>query len=154
MDRNARIITVGNPYRGDDGVGPYVFAGLAQALPGADLVLCDGEVSSLLDAFGGCAEVLLVDAMDAASAGQPAGSVVRLDGEDAALAEAGLRTSTHAMSVAEAIGLARSLGALPKRLSVIAIVGESFAHGAGLSAAVARAADELIKELTEQYYDA
>lgn len=151
MARDVRIVAVGNTFRGDDGVGPYVFAGLAEALPRADLVLSDGEVSGLLDAFQGCSELLLIDAMDGAAAGLPAGSVVRFDGNDAALAEAGLCTSTHAMSVAEAIGLARSLGALPKQLTVIGIAGESFSHGVGLSDAVARAADELIKELIGQY---
>ena len=151
MRQGVRIVGVGNPYRGDDGVGPYVLAGLAHALPEANLIISDGEVSGLLTVFESCSELILVDAMDGSATGVPAGTLVHLDGNDEALAESGLRTSTHAMGVAQAIALARSLNSLPEMLTVTAIAGESFSPGEGLSAAVGLAADRLIQQLIEQY---
>jgi|TARA_R100000005_G_scaffold96736_1_gene87148 hydrogenase maturation protease len=147
-------VTVGNPYRGDDGVGPYIFAKLSEALPGADLVASDGEVSGLIAAFQGCDELLLVDAVDAEGAGLRPGSVVCLDADDPALADVGLRASTHAMGVSEAIALARSLGSLPDRFTVIAIAGARFNQEMGLSADVMTAADRLVVELTGWYGNA
>ncbi|MBM69779.1 MAG: hydrogenase maturation protease [Haliea sp.] len=151
MARGGRIVTVGNAYRGDDGVGPYVFTRLSETLPGVDLVASDGEVSGLIAAFEGCDELLLIDAVDAVGAGLCPGSVIWLDANDPALADVGLRASTHAMGVAEAIALARSLGSLPDRFTVIAIAGACFGQGQGLSADVTAAADRVVAELSGRY---
>ena len=56
-------------------------------------------------------------------------------------------SSTHALGLAEAVELARSLGRLPQRVVVYGIEGESFAFGKGLSAAVAAAADRVTEEV-------
>jgi hydrogenase maturation protease len=141
------ILAVGNSDRGDDGVGPYVLAGLARRVPGAALLSSDGEVSGLLEIFASGPELVLVDAADARSAGLSPGEVLRLDADDPALAGSGLRASTHALGVAEAIALGRSLGVLPRRLTVIAIAGSDFSIGTGLSAPVESAAIALIDEL-------
>jgi hydrogenase maturation protease len=146
----AKILAVGNPDRGDDGVGPYVLAGLAGRLPEEDLLCSDGEVSGLIAIFERCSELILIDAMDGPAAGLAPGDVLRLDANDPALAEAPLHASTHAMGVVEAIALARSLGVLPAQLTVIAIAGASFAVGRGISASVAHAAQALIEELATE----
>ena len=58
--------------------------------------------------------------------------------------------STHAISVADAIELARAMNKLPKRLIAIGIEGKSFEAGAGLSreveAALPGAIDAVLRE--------
>ena len=151
MDQRPSIIGVGNPFRGDDGVGPYVLAGLAQALPELQLLASDGDVGELLSAFERSDELVLIDAVDGAAAGLATGTLMRLRGDDPALASAGLRTSTHAMGVAEAISLAAVLGLLPRSLTILAIAGECFERSEGLSPAVACTADRLIGELIDEH---
>ena len=143
----ASILAIGNRDRGDDGVGPYVLAGLAGRLPQASLLASDGNVSDLLGILERCPELIVIDAADARSAGLAPGEVRRLDADDPELAAAALRTSTHAIGIAEAIALARSLGVLPRRLSIIAVAGDDFTIGAGLTVPVVAAADRLIEEL-------
>ena len=144
------ILGVGNADRGDDGVGPYVLAGLAGRLPEDKLLYCDGEVSTLIGIFQRCTDLILIDAVDGPAAGLAPGEVLRLDANDPALAKAPLHASTHALGVVEAIALARSLGVLPAKLTVIAIAGEAFGVGEGISAPVSRAADALIEELAAE----
>jgi hydrogenase maturation protease len=132
------VIGLGNEWRGDDGVGIEV----ARRLGGR---LFAGEPIGLVDAFEGEDEVVLVDAV---SSGAPPGTLF--------VFEAGARplpaplfgaSSTHALGLAEAVELARSLGRLPRRVVVYGIEGESFEFGKGLSAAVAAAADQVTEEV-------
>ncbi|MEX2469124.1 MAG: hydrogenase maturation protease [Pseudohongiellaceae bacterium] len=150
MGLDTRILGVGNSYRGDDGVGPWVIAALRQRLPRASLAVSDGEMSNLLAEFGGCQALLLIDALDAATAGVDAGTVVRLDGRDAKLEATGLRASTHAMGVAEAVSMAKALDCLPGDFSVIGIAGTCFENREGLSRPVRDAAAALVEELMRE----
>ncbi|WOJ93139.1 hydrogenase maturation protease [Congregibacter variabilis] len=149
----SELLAVGNPDRGDDGVGPYVVAGLAGRLPKSKLLYSDGEVSDLIAIFARCSQLVLIDALDGPAAGMAPGQKLCLDANDPALAQAPLHASTHALGVVEAISLARSLEVLPKKLTVIAIAGESFVLGEGLSEAVACAADALIEELAAAFIE-
>jgi len=144
---SVRIVGVGNRFRGDDGVGPWVIAALRERLPRASLGVSDGNMSRLLDEFGHCQNLLLIDALDAAAAGLAVGTVVRLDGRDPGLEAAGLHASTHAMGLAEAIARARVLDCVPGELTVIGIAGEHFDHGEALSAPGSEAATALVAEL-------
>jgi hydrogenase maturation protease len=137
------VIGVGNRYRSDDGAGLEVARRLAE-LPGADGLNVheeEGEPVALLDAWDGERVALLVDAV---SSGAPAGTIHRVDASTEAL-PASLRgsTSTHAVSVAEAIELGRALGRLPERVIVYGIEGAEFSAGSELSGAVAAVIDEL-----------
>jgi hydrogenase maturation protease len=154
MTMAPRILGVGNRHRGDDGVGPYVLAGLVGRIPAGQLLSADGEVSGLLDIFGRERDLILVDAADGPAAGLAPGTVRRMHAGDPDLGSCGLRASTHALGVAEAIALARSLDALPERLVVIAIAGSNFTPGAELSEPVVRAADALIDELAGDFVHA
>jgi hydrogenase maturation protease len=145
------LIGVGNPFRGDDGVGHWVVRALEKfALP-LRLRVSDGEISGLLDCFAGAERVILIDAVAAETAGLEVGELIELDGEDPALLESGLRASTHAMGIAEAIAMARALDRLPEQLSVIGIASSDFDHGQGLSQPVAAAAERLVQRLRTQF---
>jgi hydrogenase maturation protease len=85
---------------------------------------------------------VLVDAM---TSGAAPGTIARLDAGDEPLPDT-LRcsSSTHAVSLAEALDLARVLERLPSRLIVYAVEGQDFTTGAGLSAGVRGALPDLI----------
>jgi hydrogenase maturation protease len=71
------------------------------------------------------------------SSGAAPGTIARLDAGDEPLPET-LRcgASTHAVTLAEALELARALERLPSRVIVYAVEGRDFTAGTGLSAGV------------------
>jgi len=144
-----RIIGIGNPGRGDDGLGPAVIAALQAAAPaGAELVTARGDMLALLDAWSGVERAILVDAM---APGDTPGLLVRLDAAQAPVTQAlGAFASTHAFNLAETIELARALGRLPAQLVVYGVEGACFAPGAPLSPAVAQALPALLEQLLRE----
>jgi len=137
----AMVIGIGNPDRGDDGAGVAV-ARAVQGVLAADVRVRthDGEASGLLDCLTAAPEIYLVDAC---RSGEPAGTVRRWDLSAGALPAAMGGTSTHGLGVAEAVELARALGQLPARCVAYTIEGAVFDVGAGLSSAVADAAQRV-----------
>ena len=135
------VIGLGTSARGDDAVGLHVARKVAAAAPaGVVVIIAPGDPLALLDRWDAEDEVVLVDA--AASLGMP-GRVHRLDPVAAPLPPDLRMASTHAFGFAATVELARVLGRLPARLTIFAIEGATFAVGAALSPAVARAADAL-----------
>ena len=136
------LIGVGNPDRGDDGAGRAVARRLlGDERLGLNVRECTGEATDLMEAWAGYDDVVLVDACRGAG---PPGSVHRV-GPDEAAGVATLRhASTHSLGVAAAIGLARALGTLPRRLVIYAIEAGQAREGAGLSPEVERAVDEVV----------
>jgi len=146
------VIGVGNRSRGDDAVGIRV----VERLKGS--VTCyesNGDPSELIVLFGSDPEVVVVDAMVSGSRpgtittteitlGSPASDVVPLRS----------RSSTHGFGVFEALELARILGTMPARLTVIGIEGGDFAPGSELTPpierAVAQAADLILMLAAEE----
>ena len=141
------IIGLGNPLRGDDGVGAVVAADIrARNIAGVDAVAFDGDISSLLDRWQDAQTVIVVDA--SRSAGPP-GSIVRLEESAGALPAGPSAASTHGFGLGEALALARALDQLPPRLVVYAISGQSFEIGAVLSPAVAAAVPSVVNRVLE-----
>ncbi len=138
------VIGVGNAFRSDDGVGFRVIDHLTREYPSHDmawlrLTKSGGDVATLMEDFAACDHVILVDALNSSGQLQPGKAVrMHLDTEEAPL-EA-LRSSTHALGVAEAVELARVLGCMPEKLTLWGIVGRDFSVGEGLSPEVAAAA--------------
>ena len=113
------MIGVGNRWRSDDAAGLEVVARLRHALPEAvELLEREGEPTSLIDAWRGTDVVWVVDAV---SSGAPPGTLHRLDAAEHELPADIFRTSTHHFGLAEAVELARAVGALPPRLVVFGI---------------------------------
>jgi hydrogenase maturation protease len=132
------VIGFGNEWRGDDGVGLEI----ARRLHGTAL---DGEPIGLVEALNGFDEVVLVDAV---TSGAPPGTVFEFEaGSEPLPARLFGASSTHALGLAEAVELARSLDRLPRRVVVYGIEGAVFAFGKGLSAEVAAAADRVVEEV-------
>lgn len=144
------IIGLGRSGCGDDAAGGEVVRALHGRLP-ADLRLVEttGDGLALLDAWSGCEQAIVVDAMQS---GRTPGEVCRWHGR-ALPPEASLsRGSTHSMSFVETLRLAAALEQLPKRLEVIGIEGLKFQPGDAITPAVASAvlavADSLAKEFS------
>ena len=79
----------------------------------------------------GADEIVLVDAV---SSGAPPGTVHSFDASAEPLPAVLFgASSTHALGLAEAVELARSLGRLPGRVLVYGVEGGTFAYGKGLS---------------------
>lgn len=139
MTRDAKpvIVGIGNDWRRDDGAGLAVARALRdQSGARAHVLEQSGDLNALLDALEGVDYALIVDST---SSGAEPGSIRRLDPSVDDLADALPRTSSHALGLADALGLARSLDRLPERVVVYGIEGESFAVGSGLSPRVASA---------------
>lgn len=105
-----------------------------------------GDLTALLDIWDHAHEVWIVDAI---SSGRPAGTIVEIDllAPGAPALDASTLRSSHALGVAEVLALGRQLGRLPSRLIAFGIEGADFALGRPLGPAVARAADELAREI-------
>jgi hydrogenase maturation protease len=125
------VIGVGNPLRGDDGAGRTVARLLAErAVPGLVVRESSGEATSLMDAWTGFGDVVLVDACRGAG---PPGSVHVFRADEVDRVASLRHASSHSLGVAAAIGLARALGTIPGRLVVYAIEARDTAEGARLS---------------------
>ncbi|MBI1320973.1 MAG: hydrogenase maturation protease [Candidatus Hydrogenedens sp.] len=138
------IIGVGNRFRRDDGVGPWVVDRLRQQ--GIPALEHSGEGAGLLDLWSEAEAVMIIDA---ARSGAPPGTVHCLDAVANKLPNDLLRPSTHLFGVAEAIETARVLGRLPATLVLYAIEGSEFGFGEVLSPAVERAAGDVIAAISE-----
>jgi hydrogenase maturation protease len=133
-----KVIGIGNDWRRDDGAGLEV----ARRLGGIQL---DGEPIGLVAAFAGDDDVVVVDAV---SSGARPGTLHVFDASAARLpTELFGSSSTHALGLAEAIEIARSLGRLPTRVRVVGIEGALFDYGLGLTPEVEAAVEECTRSI-------
>jgi hydrogenase maturation protease len=128
-----QIIGIGNLDRGDDAAGLLA----ARRLGGLEHT---GDALSLIDAWGEAEDVLLIDAV---VTGAVPGTLHRWDARHLPPEAVGLRASTHAFSVVDAIRLAESTGRLPHKLVVLGIEAAQFEPGTAPSPPVLRAVNEL-----------
>jgi hydrogenase maturation protease len=139
------LIGIGSRSRRDDAAGLEVARRLREARPpGVEILEDEGEPSSLLDAWLGADDVVVVDGV---TSGSPPGTLHRYEATEEPLPAEMFRPSTHAMGIADAVKLGRELGLLPRRLAVYGLEGESFEEGEGLTESVELAVDQLVAEL-------
>jgi hydrogenase maturation protease len=137
------VIGVGNAYRRDDAAGLVIARRLREETGDAIMVHEErGAGADLIDVWQDAAVVILLDAV---SSGATPGTIVRFDARAQPLPAPFFRSSTHAVGVAEAIELARALGALPPRLIVYGVEGADFTAGEGLSLDVEKAVQAVVR---------
>ncbi|MBI4278465.1 MAG: hydrogenase maturation protease [Armatimonadetes bacterium] len=163
------IVGVGNALRGDDGAGlaaarrvreklaarqgaPAGGGGAPAGVPCLDLeritvLELSGGGMSLVEAWEGASLVVVLDAVQT---GALPGSIVRVDARAEPLGSLRSGRSSHGVGVAEAVEVARVLGRLPARLIVYGIEGKSFALGADVTPAVARAVEEVALRVLDE----
>jgi len=146
--RKVLIVGIGNPDRGDDGIGPLVVRQLAGRVPPSiRLIARTGDALALIEDWAGRDAAVLVDA---AAPGTTPGRVHRIDLLEEELPTDLSRASTHAFGVADTVGLARTLDLLPASVIVYAVEGVNFEPGAALSPEVAAAAEEVVSRIAAE----
>jgi hydrogenase maturation protease len=130
------VLCIGNPQRGDDAAGRAVAHALRALLVDVEIIEEEGEATRVLARLEGADAAFIVDAC---FSGAEPGEIRRFDASAGPLPRAAFGASTHGFGLAEALELARALGALPSRCVVYAIEGGTFDIGASMSPAVAAA---------------
>lgn len=137
------VIGVGNPDRGDDGVGIAVARRLRELSPAhISIRECRGTATELIHCWQDAHSVIVVDAV---ATDAPPGEVLRLDLLSQRVPQPASAASTHGFGLAQAVELSRALGRLPEALVLYGVVGLCFDLGAGLSPAVTRAVQEVVE---------
>jgi hydrogenase maturation protease len=140
-----RIIGLGNALRGDDAVGLLAARRLSSRV-GERTHVIEAEMAGMeiLDLMTDARVVILIDAVQS---GQGPGTIHRLDASAGPIGSRLVSHSTHAMSPADTIELARTLGVLPPIVILYGVeVGDTGA-GRSLSPEVARSLDEVVERV-------
>ncbi len=142
------VIGVGNSNRHDDAVGPEVVRRVRRTLARPErAVEFDGDGTGLLDLWDGEASVLVVDAV---RSGAPPGTIHRVEATPGYRFPPSPTSSTHGLSVAEAVQLGRSIGRFPGLLVVYGVEGVDFSPGIGLSPEVERSVDRVVESIADE----
>ena len=131
------VLGLGNLLLTDDGLGPAVMSELVRRFAAPEGVsLLDGGTLGLA-LLGELAEARAAILVDAVAAEAPAGTLVRIEGDDVAPAVAE-RLSPHQIGVADLLGAARLLGREPPTLVLLGAVAPVAGAGRRLHAAGGR----------------
>lgn len=125
-----RVVGVGQPAAGDDGVGRRVVGALsAVSLPPGVALLEVSEPSALVEWMAEQAPIVVVDAV----LGAPPGQVLELTPDELAQ-KPPLRISSHGLGVSEAIQLARTLHPVLAPVFIVAVtINPPARHQTGLT---------------------
>jgi hydrogenase maturation protease len=142
------VIGVGNPYRRDDAAGLEVARRVAAAaLPAVLVHEHDGEPTGLLDLWDGMDAAYLVDMV---VSGAPPGTVHWFDATVLDVPVERGHSSTHHLSLREAVGLARALDRMPGRLLLVGIEGRDVRAGTAMHAAVEAGVEHAVRRVRDQ----
>jgi hydrogenase maturation protease len=146
------VLALGNPLRGDDGIGPAVLNALSEqkGIP-PDVTLLDGGTAGLGTALllEGYRRVIMIDAADM---GRAPGEWARFT-PDEVVWQAGdpaLRGSLHSAGLGEALQLAGALGILPDEVIIFGIQPLDTGYTAGLSESLQAAIPALCAAVLEE----
>ena len=137
------VIGLGNPLRGDDGIGVRVVQSLAeQRLPDSVEVVDGGTQGlELVNVMEGWSRVILVDA---AHVGKMPGQFVRFGLDEVELLDGEEPLSVHAAGLRDALLLAKALGVLPDEVVVFGVQPATLEWRNGLSPEVEATLPSLI----------
>jgi len=149
VHRPILVLGLGNPLRGDDGVGVRVVEELQRQTLPADVEVLDAGTPGvgLIHLLEGRARAVIVDA---AEMGRPPGEVVRFRVSDVALIRSAERFSLHGRGVADALALAAALGIPLPEIVVYGVQPMQVGWGAGLSDEVAAALPGLVQAIQKE----
>jgi hydrogenase maturation protease len=137
------IIGLGNPDRGDDAAGILVACRLAEW--GIEAIQHRGGTLDLIEIWGTADQAVIVDAV---SSGAAPGTLHIWEARIAELRNNGLRSSTHAFDLADAIELARVLDRLPKKLMIYGIEAAQFVVGTPPSSQVLAGVERAVEHIS------
>ncbi len=139
-------LALGTTLRGDDGAGAAIARGLAELLPGLEVIEATELLPEHAEAVASADGVLFLDASVSGTPGE-----VRVEPVAPRAARAAV---LHALLPEEIVGLARALYGRAPPAALVTIAGKDFAFGEGLSAEVEAAlpaACERARALAEEF---
>lgn len=142
------VLGLGNLVHADDGAGIHAIHRLqTDARVPADVVLMDGGTLglALLSHISGFRRLLVIDAVDA---GEPPGTLLRLEGE--ALANMPGKASVHQMGFSDLMVAMQLLGDVPEEVLVLGVQPLSTEWSAELSEPVRKVMDRLLDAVAAQ----
>jgi hydrogenase maturation protease len=143
------IVGLGNPLRGDDGVGVRVVQLLAaKELPvGVETVDGGTQGLELVNLMEGWQRVILVDA---ANLGQAQGQFMRFSLDETRLLDTHEPVSIHAAGLRDALLLAQALGVLPAEVIIYGVQPANLDWDTELSPRVEAAVPEIANRILEE----
>jgi hydrogenase maturation protease len=143
------VLGLGNPLRGDDGIGPRVVEELARrGLPDGVTALDVGNAGlDLLNVLEGWERAVVVDA---AELGREPGQFMRFTPDEARLAQAADSFSLHDAGLSEALALADALDRPLPKIVIFGVQPADVGWREGLSSAVETALPPLINAVIEE----
>lgn len=137
------IVGLGNPLRGDDGIGMRVAALLAQGElpPGVEVIEGGTPGLGLVPVLEGRRRVVLVDAADV---GRGPGAFVRFTLDEARLVGDEKHISIHDAGLRDALLLAAALGELPDEVVIVGVQPANVDWHEGLSPEVEASLPEIV----------
>jgi hydrogenase maturation protease len=129
------VIGLGNPLRGDDGVGVRVVEALRARSLSPDVEVIDGGTQGLgiIPLMEGRERLILIDAANISTA---PGQFARFAPDDVRLPGNDRQLSVHSAGLREALQLAQALHVLPRDVIIFGVQPEQLDWDAGLSQAV------------------
>ena len=142
------VISLGNDFCGDDGIGPRVVERLAkQKLPIPIKFINAGEDAFILLEY--LVESNPVFLVDCARMGLAPGSIRRFDAQEASFATADQVVSLHGFSFAELFNLAKAVGT-PAPCTILGIEPKEMKIGTSLSGEVEKIIPLAVKMIVEE----
>jgi hydrogenase maturation protease len=143
------ILGLGNPLRGDDGIGPRVIEEVARRGLPEGVSSLDGGTGGL-DLLNVLEEWERVVIVDAADIGREPGQFVRFTPEQARFVETAEPHSLHHAGLGEVLALANVLGQNLPQMTIFGVQPARVGWGEGLSPAVEAALPALTDAVLEE----
>ncbi len=138
------VLALGNPLRGDDGIGAAVLSALPAVPPAVTLLEGGTPGLELVLTLRGYDRVIILDAADM---GQPPGTWRRLTPDCLQASDPALRGTLHDAGLAEALTLGAALGVLPPEIIILGIQPGEIGWSPGLSPPVVEAIPALCEAI-------
>jgi len=146
--RRTLVLGLGNLVHSDDGVGVHAIhclRGDSRVPPGVELMDGGTQGLSLASHIAGFERLLAIDAVDA---GQPPGTLIRLEG--AAIETLPGKASVHLLGFADLMVTLRLLGEAPEEIVVLGVQPQSTEWSVELTAPVRQSLDKLVEAAITQ----
>lgn len=145
------IIGLGNPLRGDDGVGVCLLPSLRKQTLPPNVKVIDGGTQglNLVNLIEGWQRVILIDA---AEIGKSPGQFIRFRLEEADLSENKQHLSIHSAGLSEALLLAQALKILPPEVIIFGVQPADIEWKTELSPAVEACIPHLIEVILSEIF--
>ena len=148
-EKTVLVLGLGNPLRGDDGIGPRVVEELIRReLPEGATALDAGTGGlDLLQVLEGWERAIIIDAADV---GREPGQFARFTPDEARFVSSEDATSLHNAGLAEVLALAKAIGQSLPELVIFGVQPEKIGWGEGVSPAVEAALADLVDAVLEE----